>query len=204
MGPLTLSSHSQMDLATWLGTQLDEAARVHAAIREATDGLLEIAIAMSQVLHGGGQVFFFGNGGSAADAQHWAAELSGRFYFDRPPLAAQALSTNSSQVTAIGNDYGFDQIFSRPLAGMAREGDMAVGISTSGRSANVLAAFETARQRRLTTIGFCGADPSAFRPLCDHLVAVPSPDVARIQEGHEIAAHLIFSVVERLLFEVQP
>ncbi len=197
----TLSvSVSPEALAAWLDAQIDDAARVLAAVRAQTDRLLTLAQAMADVLGRGGQVFFFGNGGSAADAQHWAAELSGRFLFDRPPLAAHALSTNTSQVTAIGNDYGFEQVFSRPLAGMGRRGDMAVGISTSGRSANVLRAFEVARERGLVTVGFCGTHTDLFAALCDHLVAVPSADTARVQEGHELAAHLVFGVAERLLF----
>jgi D-sedoheptulose 7-phosphate isomerase len=188
------------DLEAWLGSQLDEAATIQAAVRSSLPELLAVASTMGAVLRAGGQVFFFGNGGSAADAQHWAAELSGRFYLDRPPLAAHALTVNTSQITAIGNDYGFDQIFARPLLGVASPGDMAVGISTSGRSQNVLTALEAARDAGIITVGFCGSDPSCLMACCDHLISLPSSDVARIQEGHELAAHLIFAVVERLLF----
>jgi D-sedoheptulose 7-phosphate isomerase len=184
----------------WLSEQFDEAAHVQSALRERAYALLALAADMAAVLSSGGQVFFFGNGGSAADAQHWAAELSGRFYFDRAPLPAHALSTNASQVTAIANDYGYDEIFARPLAGMARPGDMAVGISTSGTSRNVVRALESAREQGLKTVGFCGRNYDRLSGLCDHLVAIDSTDVARIQEGHELAAHLVLGVVEQTLF----
>lgn len=195
-------------LRAWLDGQADEAARVQVAVRGMTPLLVEVGLEMAEALRAGGQVFFFGNGGSAADAQHWAAELSGRFYYDRPPLAAHALTANASQVTAIGNDYGFEEVFARPLRGMARPGDVAVGISTSGRSANVLRGLEAARERGARTLGFAGSDPGwspgpasgPMAALCDRLVVVPSADVARVQEGHELAAHLIFAVVERALF----
>ena len=191
-------------LATWVDEQADEAARVQSAVRDMSPTLIALARALSASLAAGGQAFFFGNGGSAADAQHWAAELSGRFFFDRPSLAGHALTTNSSAVTAIGNDYGFEHIFSRPLAGAGRPGDVALGISTSGTSANVVRAFETARERGMVTIGFCGGSPDRFADLCDHVVAVPSNNTARVQEGHELAAHLVFGIVERLLFGAGP
>lgn len=188
-------------LAAWLDAQCDEAAAVQQAVRALAPRLVDVARAMADCLRAGGAVYFCGNGGSAADAQHWAAELSGRFFFDRPPLAAHALTANSSAVTAIGNDYGFEQVFARPLAGAARPGDMLVGISTSGTSANVVRAFEVARERRVVTVGFCGARSDVFDALCDHVVRVPSANTARVQEGHELAAHLIFSAVERSLFD---
>ncbi|CAN5612823.1 D-sedoheptulose 7-phosphate isomerase [soil metagenome] len=184
----------------WLTDQFDEAARVQSSLRDKADVLLALAADMAAVLSSGGQVFFFGNGGSAADAQHWAAELSGKFYFDRAPLPAHALSTNASQVTAIANDYGYDEIFARPLAGMARPGDMVVGISTSGTSRNVVRALASVRERGLKTVAFCGRNSDQLSGLCDHIIAIDSTDVARIQEGHELAAHLVLGVVERALF----
>lgn len=187
-------------LNDWLTAQLDEAAQVQQAIRAMQPLLLEVAGRLADAFEQGQQAFFFGNGGSAADAQHWAAELSGRFYYDRPGLPAHALSTNASQVTAIGNDYGYDQVFSRPLAGMGQPGDVAVGISTSGNSANVVRALQTARAQGLVTVGFTGRTGGQMAPLCDYLIRLPSDDVARIQEGHECCAHLICGVVERLLF----
>ena len=200
LDPMTDTSTSTETLATWLTDQADEAATVTRGIRDAIPELLALAGAMAATLRNGGSVYFFGNGGSAADAQHWAAELSGRFFFDRPPLAGHALTVNTSAITAIGNDYGFEQVFSRQLAGAGRTGDMAVGISTSGQSPNVLRAFETARERGIRTVGFCGAARDAFDRLCDHVVSSPSANTARIQEGHELAAHLVFSAVERDLF----
>lgn len=187
-------------LHAWLTSQCDEAARVQDAVRAQLPDLHGLALAMAETLRGGGQVFFCGNGGSAADAQHWAAELSGRFYFDRPPLAAHALTTNTSQVTAIANDYGYDEVFARPIRGMARAGDLLVGISTSGTSRNVLRAFEAAREQGVFCAGFCGQNAAPMQALCAHTIAMPSADVARIQEGHELAAHLVFALVERDLF----
>ena len=187
-------------LTDWLHAQCDEAAAVQEAVRSQVPLLHDVATRMAEVLSGGGQVFFCGNGGSAADSQHWAAELSGRFYADRPPLAAHALTTNTSQVTAIANDYGYEEIFARPLRGMGRPGDMLVGISTSGTSRNVLRAFEVAQAQGVVCVGFCGRNADAMGPLCAHVVSIPSGDVARVQEGHELAAHLVFAAVERMLF----
>lgn len=192
------------DAAAWIALQADEAARVQQAVRAMAPLLADVALRMADVLRGGGQVYFFGNGGSAADAQHWAAELSGRFYRDRASLPAIALSTNASQVTAIANDFGYDQVFAMPLSGMARAGDMAVGISTSGRSANVLRALETARTLGVVTAGFTGRDGGPMAEHCDYLVRIPSDDVARIQEGHELCGHVICAVVERALFGAEP
>jgi D-sedoheptulose 7-phosphate isomerase len=184
----------------WVEEQVDEAGRVQQAVRTMAPLLTELAHRMADVLSAGGQVFLFGNGGSAADAQHWAAELSGRFYRSRASLPAVALSTNTSQITAIANDYGYDEVFARPLAGMGRPGDMAVGISTSGRSANVVKALEAGRATGLVTVGFTGPSGGTMAACCDYLVSIPSADVARIQEGHELCGHVVCAIVERLLF----
>ena len=202
MDPMTSPSLPDIphDLRSWLDGQCDEATRVQAAVRDHLPVLHALAVEMARVLRNGGQVFFCGNGGSAADAQHWAAELSGRFYFDRPPLAAHALTTNTSQLTAIANDYGYDEVFARPVRGMARTGDLLVGISTSGTSRNVLRAFEAARDQGVICAGFCGHNAAPMQALCSHVIALPSHDVARVQEGHELAAHLVFSLVEKDLF----
>lgn len=188
------------EVQSWIEEQVDEAARVQQAVREMAPLLASIAERMVAVFRSGGQVFFFGNGGSAADAQHWAAELSGQFYQRRPSLPAIALTTNTSQVTALANDFGYEEIFSRPLEGSARQGDLVVGISTSGRSRNVLRAFEVARAQGLVTVGFTGASGGEMAERSDYLVRIPSTDVARVQEGHELCGHLICAVVERLLF----
>jgi D-sedoheptulose 7-phosphate isomerase len=148
----------------------------------------------------GNKVLLFGNGGSAADAQHIAAELVGRFAFDRPALPALALSVNTSCVTAIGNDYGFDQVFSRQLEALARPGDIAIGISTSGNSANVLRAMSTAKKMGLHTIALTGCTGGNLRNTVDHCICVPSNEKQRIQECHILVGHIISELVERELF----
>ena len=148
----------------------------------------------------GNKVLLFGNGGSAADAQHIAAELVGRFDFDRPALPALALSVNTSCVTAIGNDYGFDQVFSRQLEALARRGDIAIGISTSGNSANVLRAMSTAKKMELHTVALTGRTGGNLRNTVDHCICVPSNETPRIQECHILIGHIISELVEREIF----
>ena len=148
----------------------------------------------------GNKALLFGNGGSAADAQHIAAELVGRFAFDRPPLPALALSVNTSCVTAIGNDYGFDQVFSRQLEALARPGDVAIGISTSGNSANVLRAMSTARKIGLQTIALTGRTGGNLRDSADYCICVPSDETPRIQECHILIGHIISELLEREIF----
>ncbi|MEE0948130.1 MAG: D-sedoheptulose 7-phosphate isomerase [Bacteroidales bacterium] len=149
----------------------------------------------------GGRVFFCGNGGSAADAQHLAAELSGRFYFDRPPLAAEALHVNTSYITAVANDYTYDVIFSREVEAFCKEGDVLVGISTSGNSANVLKAFETAKEKGVLTIAMTGESGGKMASISDILINVPSNDTPRIQESHITIGHIICQIVEEELFQ---
>jgi len=148
----------------------------------------------------GGKLFFMGNGGSAADAQHLATELVSRFYLERRALSAEALTVNSSAITGIGNDYGFEKIYSRQLEASARPGDVAVGISTSGSSRNIIAAMGTARDIGATTIGFTGAKGSLLAERVDICLCVPSSDTPRIQEAHILAGHIICEIVERRLF----
>ena len=149
----------------------------------------------------GAKVLLCGNGGSAADAQHIAAELSGRFYLDRKPLYAEALHCNSSYLTSVANDYGFETIYSRAVEEMARKGDVLVGISTSGNSANVLKAFEKAREMGITTIAMTGNKGGKIVPLSDLLISVPSDDTPRIQETHIMIGHIVCELVEKELFE---
>lgn len=149
----------------------------------------------------GGRVFFCGNGGSAADAQHLAAELSGRFYFDRPPLAAEALHVNTSYITAVANDYAYDVIFSREVEAFCKEGDVLVGISTSGNSANVLKAFETAKDKGVLTIAMTGESGGKMASISDILINIPSNDTPRIQESHITIGHIICQIVEEELFQ---
>jgi D-sedoheptulose 7-phosphate isomerase len=151
-------------------------------------------------LRQGGKVLLFGNGGSAADAQHIAAELVGRFAFDRPALPAMALTVNSSCVTAIGNDYGFDQIFSRQLEALARPGDIAIGISTSGNSLNVQNAMSAAKKIGLHTVALTGRGGGKLRNIVDHCICAPSDETPRIQECHILIGHIISELVEREIF----
>lgn len=184
----------------WVLAQIEASVRVHREARSLEPLLTRIAARMAEVFRAGGRVYFFGNGGSAADAQHWAAELSGRFSLDRPALPAFALTTNSSELTAIGNDFGYEMTFARPLSGMARAGDMAVGISTSGNSPNVVRALETARELDVVTVGFTGRSGGSIAALCDYCVRAPSDETPRIQEAHELCGHVVCGLVERLLF----
>ena len=148
----------------------------------------------------GNKVLFAGNGGSAADAQHLAAELSGRFYFDRPPLPAEALHCNTSYLTAVANDYGYDEVFARMVKGSGQSGDVLVGLSTSGNSPNILKAFETAKSQGLKTIAFTGETGGEMKNLADILLNVPSMDTPRIQESHILIGHIICCLVEDELF----
>ena len=144
-------------------------------------------------------IIFIGNGGSSADAGHLAAELLGRFRVDRDPLPAIALADNTAAVTAIGNDYGYADVFSRQIAGVARPGDVLVGLSTSGKSANVVRAFETARALGLTTVALTGAGGGCLLGLADHCLRIPSEDTARIQECHMLLGHAMCELVEGAL-----
>ena len=148
----------------------------------------------------GNKVLFCGNGGSAADAQHLAAELSGRFYTDRDALPAEALHCNTSYITAIGNDYGYDVIYSRLVKGIGKEGDVLVGLSTSGNSKNILNAFDVAKEKGMITIAFTGDSGGKLKKLSDHLINVPSEDVPRIQESHIMLGHIICQLTEEQYF----
>ena len=148
----------------------------------------------------GHKVLFCGNGGSAADAQHLAAELSGRFYTDRNALPAEALHCNTSYITAIGNDYGYDVIYSRLVKGIGIKGDVLVGLSTSGNSQNILNAFEVAKEKGLITIAFTGESGGKLKKLADHLINVPSDDTPRIQESHIMLGHIICQLTEEQVF----
>jgi D-sedoheptulose 7-phosphate isomerase len=160
-----------------------------------------IAETITAAFRGGHKLLIAGNGGSAADAQHIAGEFLSRLNFDRNPLPAVALTTDSSVLTAIGNDYGFERIFERQVRGLGKHGDVFIAISTSGRSPNIIAALKAAREGGLTTIGFTGiATGSAMQPFCDHCLAAPSGETALIQQIHIVAAHAICGLVERDLF----
>ena len=148
----------------------------------------------------GNRVYFCGNGGSAADAQHLAAEFSGRFYTDRKALPAEALHCNTSYLTAVANDYGYDVVYSRMIDGIGQKGDVLVGLSTSGNSANIIKAFETAREKGMTTVAFTGMTGGQMKSSSDHLINIPSTDTPRIQESHIMIGHIICQLVEEKLY----
>ena len=148
----------------------------------------------------GNRVYFCGNGGSAADAQHLAAEFSGRFYTDRKALPAEALHCNTSYLTAVANDYSYDVVYSRIIDGIGQEGDVLVGLSTSGNSKNIIKAFEKAKEKKITTIGFTGDSGGAMKAYSDHLINIPSSDTPRIQESHIMVGHIICQLVEEKYF----
>jgi len=161
--------------------------------------LVQVGERIAARLQDGGKVLVFGNGGSAADAQHLAGELVGRFVRERRGLAAMALTTDSTIVTAVANDYGFEHVFRRQVEAHGRAGDVAIGISTSGRSANVLHALRAARERDLVTVGLTGRGGGEVAPLVDHLIDVPHPETARIQEVHAMVVHVLCQVIEDAL-----
>ena len=151
----------------------------------------------------GGKILFCGNGGSAADAQHIAAELSGRFYFDRPPLFAEALHVNTSYLTAVGNDYGYDEVFARMVRAMGKEGDLFFGLSTSGNSPNVMKAAKDAKALGMIVVGMTGEKGGKLREVADVLLNMPSNDTPRIQECHLLIGHLLCQIIEAELFPKQ-
>ena len=160
----------------------------------------EIAETCSQSLCDGNKIMFCGNGGSAADAQHLAAELSGKFYYDRMPLAAEALNVNTSFLTAVANDYSFDEIYARLVEGSGNEGDVLIGLSTSGNSENVIRAFQAAHKKGIITVGLTGETGGKLGELSDFIIRVPSSDTPRIQESHILIGHIICELVEKNLF----
>jgi len=180
----------------------------HALERAASDRALyasicDISARIEKSLRAGGKLLIAGNGGSAADAQHIAGEFLSRFTIDRHPLPAVALTTDTSVLTAIGNDYGFEQVFERQLRGLGRQGDAFIAISTSGRSPNILAALRAAQELKIATIGFTGSQDNPMRGLCDLCLSAPTEETPLIQQIHIVAAHAICGVVERAMFANQ-
>jgi D-sedoheptulose 7-phosphate isomerase len=179
--------------------------RSHAALEEAArdQALRRLIAVIAQAIEGslraGGKLLIAGNGGSAADAQHLAAEFLARFLVDRQPLPAVALTTDTSVLTAVGNDYGFEQVFERQVRGLGRPGDVFLAISTSGRSPNILRALAAARDIGLLTVGFSGAAETEMRGLCRHFLAVASRETAIVQQIHMVAGHAICALVERAM-----
>ncbi|KAB8054807.1 SIS domain-containing protein [Janthinobacterium rivuli] len=187
----------------YIQKQIEESQRVMTAML-ADQPLQEATLAAAQAcitsLQNGGRILLAGNGGSAADAQHIAGEFVSRFMFDRPGLPAIALTTDTSILTAIGNDYGYEKLFSRQVQAHGNKGDVFIGYSTSGKSPNILLAFQEARARGLICIGLTGNRGGPMRELCDHLLEVPSPDTPKVQEGHLVLGHTICGLVENAIF----
>ena len=192
-----------MDGKGKIATRIEE--HIDAFVKMQNDSRLQetirsVAEAITACFRNGGKVFFCGNGGSAADAQHLAAEFSGKFYLDRSVLPAEALHVNTSYLTAVSNDYSFDIIYARLISGMGNKGDILVGLSTSGNSANIVKAFEVCREKGIRTIGFTGESGGKMKDLSDWLINVPSTDTPRIQEMHITIGHIICEIVEAELF----
>lgn len=180
---------TSIDLKTTLLSSTEILNKVDAIVNE-----------ISSSYKNGGKVLWCGNGGSAADSQHLAAELSGRFYYDRPPLFSEALHVNTSYITAVANDYSYDIIYSRLVEAMGKKGDILFGLSTSGNSANVIKAFEKAKEMGMITVGFTGETGGKMKDLCNYLINIPSKDTPRIQECHMLLGHTICEMVEMNLF----
>jgi D-sedoheptulose 7-phosphate isomerase len=195
---------ASIEPGTYITSRIANARDVLASMLEDPVLLLTIegaAQACIDCLRDGGKILLAGNGGSAADAQHIAGELVSRFAFDRPGLPAVALTTDTSILTAIGNDYGFEQLFARQVQAHGRKGDVFIGYTTSGKSPNVLHAFEEARLRGLICIGMTGNRGGAMRGLCDYLLEAPSGDTPKIQEVHLVVGHILCGLVERAIFK---
>jgi D-sedoheptulose 7-phosphate isomerase len=160
----------------------------------------KVALECCAALRAGNKILFAGNGGSAADAQHLAGELVSRFKFDRPGLAALALTTDTSILTAIGNDYGYDQVFARQINAVGAKGDVLIAISTSGRSPSIMRALEEADRKGVVRVGFTGAGQGDMHPLCEYCIRIPSVETPKIQEGHIVLGHILCGLIECELF----
>ncbi|MEZ5015525.1 MAG: D-sedoheptulose 7-phosphate isomerase [Flavipsychrobacter sp.] len=161
----------------------------------------KVTSVITEAFKNGNKVLFCGNGGSAADAQHLAAEFSGRFYSDRDPLPSEALHCNTSYLTAVANDYGYEHVYSRIVKGVGKKGDVLIGLSTSGNSTNITNALQMANELGMITVGFTGKDGGEMKNLCQYLVNVPSKDTPRIQESHITIGHIICQLTEESLFK---
>lgn len=188
-------------MITEIVSQLAAHREVIALIEQKMSSQIEETVALLvDTFKRGGKLMVMGNGGSAADAQHFVAEIVGRFKMERSALPAIALSTDTSILTAIGNDYGFDKVFSRQVEALAMPGDVVVGISTSGNSPNVLQALELARQKGCRTVGLLGKDGGSIKNVCDISLVVPSNDTPRVQEGHITIIHIVCDLLEKTMF----
>lgn len=191
----------------YIASQIIETQRVMSAMLANGDLLASVEAAANaciQAMNTGNKVMLAGNGGSAADAQHIAGEFVSRFAFDRPGLPAIALTTDTSILTAIGNDYGYDKLFARQVQAHAQKGDVLIVYSTSGKSPNIINALQEAKKRSVVCIGLSGNHGGPMQDLCDHYMAVPSADTPKIQEGHAVLGHILCGLVENAIFKAQP
>ncbi|MCD6548988.1 MAG: D-sedoheptulose 7-phosphate isomerase [Thermodesulfobacterium sp.] len=166
-----------------------------------SEKIMEVVYLAKKVISKNGKILIFGNGGSAADAQHLAAELVNRFKKERSPMPAIALTTDTSILTAVANDYDFSEVFSKQILALGKKGDIALGISTSGKSANVISALKVAKKLGMHTVGLSGGDGGLMKELCDYLILVPSYETPRIQEGHLLFLHVFSELLEELIFQ---
>jgi len=190
-------------MISYIEGQIVQAQKVMGEMLTDKELLATVSIAAKaciDALRGDGKILLAGNGGSAADAQHIAGEFVSRFMFDRPGLSAIALTTDTSILTAIGNDYGYEKLFARQVQALGRKGDVLIAYSTSGKSPNILEALKAANMLNMITIGFTGNRGGPMHDLCTHVLAVPSPDTPKIQEGHLVLGHILCGIVEQSLF----
>jgi D-sedoheptulose 7-phosphate isomerase len=190
-------------MINFIKSKIEESISLKTSLLSNTDILNAVNNAINEIVtcyKAGGKVLWCGNGGSAADAQHLAAELSGRFYYDRPPLFSEALHVNTSYITAVANDYSYDIIYSRLVEAMGKKGDVLIGLSTSGNSANVIKALEKANEMGITTIAFTGKTGGKMNGIGKYLINIPSTYTPRIQESHMLLGHTICELVEMNLF----
>lgn len=185
----------------YVNTIIDNSIKAHNRFaKDNTEQLIIFAQTIVNCLNNGGKILICGNGGSAADAQHIAAEFVGRFVMERPSLPAIALTTDTSLLTAVSNDYSFSDIFEKQVSALANQGDILWGISTSGNSENVIKALRKASKNNVTTLGFSGRDGGQMRGICDHIIVIDEKETARIQELHILSAHIICGLVDEIMF----
>lgn len=190
-------------MVNFIKSKIEESVKLKTSLLSNTEILNSVNAVVNDIVSSyknGGKVLWCGNGGSAADAQHLAAELSGRFYYDRPPLFSEALHVNTSYITAVANDYSYDIIYSRLVEAMGKKGDVLIGLSTSGNSGNVIKALEKANAMGITTVAFTGESGGKIKGLSKYLINIPSSDTPRIQECHMLLGHTICELVEMNLF----
>ena len=193
-------NHSNEILADIIRQRIEDSIRVKDALREQALLIAEVTGTLIDVYKNGNKILFFGNGGSAADAQHLAAEFVGKYYLERRAIPALALNVNTSCLTAIGNDYGYDLTFARQIEALGNPGDAAIGISTSGNSKNVLEGIRAAKKKNIFAVGLTGDGGGLVKEEAEYCICVPSKDTPRIQEGHILIGHILCELIERELF----